>query len=742
MQSSTESATFQVTGMSCTACAANIENRISKINGVKKISVVFANNNMTVQYDPALISISDLQNEARSIGYDISLSQSGTDYTENQAAVKQRIIILKKKLFLSIAFTLPVFIISMAWHHGPQWLNYILLILTIPVMIYPGAEFFTAAFKQMRSRAPGMDSLIAIGTGAAFLFSVLNTLFPGILYGHGLQPYVYYETAAVIITFVLLGRYIEERARSGASAAVKKLIGLQPEIVTVIQDGNFIAVPLKSLKEGEIVLIRPGERIPADGEVIYGTTRIDESMISGEPMPVAKKNGAKVFAGTQNLQGIVHVKVTSAGSATLLAKIIRLVENAQASKPPIQLLVDRISLIFVPVVFAIAVITFVVWIFLGPEPPLLHAFVTAVSVLVIACPCALGLATPAAIVAGIGRGANLGILLRDIDSLEKASRINTLVLDKTGTLTMGKPSVTNVWVNSDHDAADIKNALFSLESMSDHPLAQAIVKSFSHEFNAALNVVAFTNLPGEGVTGIIEGKHYFAGNRNLIEKQRIAIPGHVSHLVDEWASMARSLVWFSNAYELLAVIEINDPIKPDAQHAINAIAQKGIEIMLLSGDAEAPVKSVAKKLAINSYRSGVLPHEKHLVVEQLQNSGKVVAFAGDGINDAAALAQADIGISMASGSDIAIESAGITLMNSNPLSIAEAISLSRKTIGIVRQNLFWAFIYNILAIPIAAGVMFPIAGFLLDPMIAGVAMVVSSVTVVTNSMRLRWHKTV
>ncbi|HSW66945.1 MAG TPA: heavy metal translocating P-type ATPase, partial [Bacteroidales bacterium] len=394
----------------------------------------------------------------------------------------------------------------------------------------------------------------------------------------------------------------------------------------------------------------------------------------------------------------------------------------------------------VPVVVVIAVITFVVWVIFGPEPALLHAFVTAVSVLVIACPCALGLATPAAIVAGVGRGANLGILLRDIDSLEKASKITTIVLDKTGTLTIGKPVVTNVWLNPHYDPDTIKTALFSLESMSDHPVAQAIVNYCEEKGVSLISAREITNLPGEGITGIIDGKRYYAGNKNLIEKLRIQITDDLNLMINEWLTMSRSLVWFSSDKELLAIIGINDPLKADAPHAIKALSKKGIELMLLSGDGEAPVKSVASQLGISSYIANVLPHEKHIVVEQLQKSGKVVAFAGDGINDAAALAQADVGISMASGSDIAIESAGITLMNNNPLSIADAISLSRKTIRIVRQNLFWAFIYNILAIPISAGVMFPIAGFLLDPMIAGVAMVISSVTVVTNSMRLRWYK--
>ncbi len=730
--------TLPVTGMSCAGCAANIEKRLKNQEGVKSASVNYSNNSAYINYDPEFTSPEKLKKEIQAIGYDLIIEEE----TEGEPGVKQqsRFRELRSKLIVAAILTLPVFAISMFWHHSPHWVNYILLALTTPVVVYSGSEFYRIAWKQASHRMANMDTLIALGTGAAFLFSIFSTFFPAVLTQQGFEAHVYYEAAAVIITFILAGRYLEERAKSKASAAIKKLMGLQPKTLTIMVNGSEKTVPLHAVNTGDIVILKPGEKVPVDGKVTKGETLIDESMISGEPLPVHKKKDDPVFAGTMNQQGTLQIEATKVGSDTVLAQIIAMVERAQASKPPVQKLVDKIAGIFVPIVIVLALLTFLVWFFFGPDPSLTYAFITTISILIIACPCALGLATPTALVAGIGKGAENGILIRDAKSLELAMKTQVLVIDKTGTLTEGKPSVEQSWYHDESKKEDINLLLSAIESLSTHPLASAIMDKVGRKGSKYFEPEEYENISGKGIRAVIQGKKMFAGSMALLEENNIKATDELLQLIVQWKEEGYSLVFFADDSKALAAFAITDAIKEDAAKAILSIREMGIEVALLTGDNESSASKVAAKTGITVYKAGIMPEEKNAYIRKLQDQGKTVAMAGDGINDAAALAQADIGLAMASGSDIAMESAGITLMNSDPMSIVKALTLSKSTVRVIKQNLFWAFFYNIIAIPVAAGVLYPFTGILLDPMIAGAAMALSSVMVVTNSLRLRKMK--
>lgn len=619
--------------------------------------------------------------------------------------------------------------------------EYISMILSAPVVFYFGRHFFVNAWKQAKFGKANMDTLVALSTGIAFIFSVFNTFYPEFWHARGLHAHVYYEAAAVVIAFISLGKLLEEKAKSNTSSAIKKLMGLQPKTVKAVVDGVEQELPIASVKVGYTIVVRPGEKIPVDGVVINGSSYVDESMISGEPVPVEKKAGEKVFAGTVNQKGSFQFEAQKVGGDTILAQIIKMVQEAQGSKAPVQKLVDKVAGIFVPVVIGIAIVTFITWMILGGDNAFTHALLTSVTVLVIACPCALGLATPTAIMVGVGKGAENNILIKDAESLELAHRVNAIILDKTGTITEGKPVVTDlVWNTDDSDNTLGKEVLYSIEAQSEHPLAEAVVAKLKGEGVANLQLHNFESLTGRGVKAQVDNRTYYVGNRKLIEESKISVSGKLSEFAARLQAEAKTVVFFADQEKALAVIAIADKIKATSSAAINTLQKKGIEVYMLTGDNEQTAGAVAKQVGLKHYKAEVLPSDKADFVKGLQKQGKVVAMVGDGINDSHALAQADVSIAMGKGSDIAMDVAKMTLITSDLQSIPKALNLSSKTVLGIRQNLFWAFIYNVIGIPLAAGVLYPVNGFLLDPMIAGAAMALSSVSVVGNSLRLRVAK--
>ncbi|HXL00121.1 MAG TPA: copper-translocating P-type ATPase, partial [Dysgonamonadaceae bacterium] len=589
-----------------------------------------------------------------------------------------------------------------------------------------------------KHRSANMDTLVALSTGISYFFSVFNTLFPQFWENRGLEAHVYFEASAVIIAFISLGKLLEERAKENTSDAIKKLMGLQPSTVTVIRDNMPVEISVSDILVGDSVLVKPGERIAVDGEVTKGTSFVDESMISGEPIPVEKKPGDKVFAGTLNRKGSFYFRAQKVGKDTLLAHIIKMVDEARGSKARVEALVDKIAAIFVPVVIGIALTSFIVWFVFGGENGSVHGILAMVTVLVIACPCALGLATPTAVMVAIGKGAEEGILIKDAESLELAKDIDVVVLDKTGTLTEGRPVVASMkWI------ADVeplwRNVLYSIEYKSGHPLAEAIVAELQDDCTF-LEEVEITHVSGQGVEGLYCGKKYYVGNETFILSKNVPVPTHLRSLIADEMDAARTVSLFADEEKVLCLITITDRLKPTSKEAVEQLHRMGIEVIIYTGDNEKAVAEVARQLNISSYKGNVQPEGKAELVKQLQQQGKVVAMVGDGINDSAALAQADVSIAMGRGSDIAMDVAKMTIISSDLTKIPKAIHLSKQTVEVIKQNLFWAFIYNIIGIPIAAGVLYPFTGFMLNPMIAGAAMALSSVSVVSNSLRLKSKK--
>lgn len=721
--------------MACAACAVSVQSMLQSQEGVISASVNYGNKTVRLEYDQEQVSLNSLKKLIQSIGYDLFLDEE--DRAEKLEQMENaRYRQLSRKLWIAVVFSVPVFVISMFFHHAFPYQNYLLLLLSLPVILYPGSEFYPTAYRQLRHGVFAMDSLVATGTGSAFLFSVFNTFFPNVLMSRGIEPSVYYESAVIIIAFILLGRFLEERAKKSASSSIRKLSGLQPKSIQVERDGESFELPTALVIPGDRVTIKAGDKIPVDGFILSGTSMVDESSITGEPLPVMKESGNNVFAGTVNKQGVLIVEAAKAGNETLLSAIIRMVDEAQSSKPPIQKLVDKIAQVFVPVVFVLALLTFSGWLLFGGS--LSHAVVATISVLIIACPCALGLATPTALIAGIGRGASEGILIRNASTLEIAERVNAILLDKTGTLTEGKPSVkTMEWIRPATD--EQKKVLFAIESLSNHPLAEAIrnylISGASISPGDALPTFsAFQEIAGYGIQAEWDQKKYLVGNSSFLKKAGIA------DVAPATIETGASVVYFASDQELIARISISDEIRPDSKAVIGDFIAQGIEVVMVSGDNESSARSIADQLGITKVFAQVLPDEKGLHVKELQEDGKTVAMIGDGINDAYALAQADIGIAMGNGTDVAIESAGIVLMRSELKNASKSIRLSRSVLKIIRQNLFWAFFYNLVAIPLAAGLLYPLTGHMLSPMIAGAAMAMSSVTVVTNSLRLRKMK--
>ena len=742
--------TFPVLGMSCASCSARVEKTLNHQSGVKKAVVNYASATATVEYDPTSCSSETLQQAVQAAGYDLLINQDGNTLEEAEEAHNKKFSALKFRTTWAIILSMPVVIIGMFFMDMPH-ANPIMWALSTPVVFWLGRGFFTSAWKQLQHGSANMDTLVAISTGTAYLFSLFNMLFPDFWLSRGIHPHVYFEAASVIIAFILLGRLLEEKAKGNTSTAIKKLMGLQPKTVTIIVDeGHAVphssferVIPIEQIRPGDIVLVKPGERIAVDGIVTEGSSYVDESMLSGEPVAVSKHKDAKVFAGTINQKGSFRFRAEKIGTDTLLAKIIHMVQDAQGSKAPVQQLVDKIAGIFVPTIIGIAVLAFIAWMLLDGTGGFTHGLLAFVTVVIIACPCALGLATPTAIMVGIGKGAERGILIKDAESLEIAKKIDTVVLDKTGTVTEGKPVVSKLIWNTQAmtpgTGATAGNALsdifYSLEKLSEHPLAEAVVNHLKE--SASIDIQDFESITGKGVKGRAQGRTYLAGNRKLLEENHIAIPPSLQEEATRLTSEAQTVIWFADEENVLAIAGITDRIKETSIRAVSELHAAGIEVHMLTGDNEATAREIARKAGIAHYQASVLPQDKAAFVSRLQAEGRKVAMVGDGINDSAALAQADLSIAMGRGSDIAMDVAQMTIISSDPSKIPDAIRLSARTVRTIRQNLFWAFIYNIIGIPIAAGVLYPLCGFLLNPMIAGAAMAMSSVCVVTNSLRLK-----
>jgi Cu2+-exporting ATPase len=728
---------FPVTGMSCAGCAVSVESILKDQTGVVSAAVNFATQTVQVDFDPDTISPQDLKQVVQSIGYDIVVEESAAAREELQDIRQQQYAVLRRRSIWAVVLAVPLAVLGMFFMHLP-YVGYIMWALATPLVGWLGRSFFVNAWKQARHGSANMDTLVALSTGVAYLFSVFNLLFPEFWRSRGLEAHVYFEAAGIVIAFILLGKLLEERAKAGTASAIKKLMGLQAKTVTIVHaNGHTMEIPVEQVQPGNLLLVKPGEKVPVDGTVQSGSSYVDESMLSGEPVPVAKLPGEPVLAGTVNQKGSFQFVAEKVGSDTLLAQIIHQVEAAQGSKAPVQKLVDRIAAIFVPVVIGIALLAFAGWWAFGGENGFTHGLLALVTVLVIACPCALGLATPTAIMVGVGKGAQQGILIKDAESLELAKRIQVVVLDKTGTITVGKPSV-EAWRWADGvEPANWINQLYSLEKNAGHPLAEAVVTDLEPQAKFVL-LGQVESLTGKGVQAEYRRQKIFAGNRSLMQENQLALPTELEKQANTWAAAAKTVIYFANDQQVLAIAAIVDPVKPDSAAAVQALQDMNIDVQLLTGDNLQTAAAVAGQVGITTFRAEVLPAEKEAYVQALQGQGKVIAMVGDGINDSQALARADVSIAMGKGADIAIDVAKMTLISSDLSKIPAAIRLSRQTVATIRQNLFWAFIYNLVGIPIAAGLLFPINGFLLNPVFAGAAMALSSVSVVANSLRLKW----
>ena len=706
---------FPVTGMSCAACAANVEKTLRKQPGVAEASVNYAASVASVEYDPLAVSPESLKRAVNDAGYDLLISEDANTADEVDAAQKQKYKSLKYRTVWAVSLSLPILLIGMFFPDIP-FADYVMWALATPVVFWLGRSFHINAWKQLKHKTANMDTLVATSTGIAYLFSVFNTVFPDFWLSKGIVPHVYFEASSVIIAFILFGRLLEERAKGNTSGAIRKLMGLQPKTVTIVDSGDktgYREVSISSVRAGDIIVVRPGERVAVDGTVTDGSSYVDESMLSGEPLPAAKKKASKVYAGTINGNGSFRFRADKVGENTVLAKIIAMVQNACGSKAPVQKLVDKVAAVFVPAIMSIALLSFILWMVFDPENGFTHGLLAMVTVLVIACPCALGLATPTAIMVGIGKGAEVTHLIF----------YETFSDDSPG---------------SELSRKKIRNIFYSIEKLSKHPLAEAVVR-FLNDADEA-EVRDFQSVTGAGVKGECEGVSYMAGNRKLLEDNGVSIPEYLKEKAAELADAAHSIIWFADSSKAVCIAAVTDRIKETSKMAVEALRKRGLDVWMLTGDNGQTAAAVAAQTGISHFKAGILPHEKAAFVEKLQSEGHKVAMAGDGINDSAALAQADLSIAMGGGSDIAMDVARMTIISSDLTKIPEALELSRQTVRTIRQNLFWAFIYNIIGVPIAAGALYPINGFLLNPMIAGAAMAFSSVSVVSNSLRLKGKK--
>jgi len=800
--------TFTVLDMSCAGCAMNVEKKVQSLPGVAHASVNFAAGTLLVEYDPEQISPSRIQAGVQSVGYRVIVPEDNSE--EQQADAKRsHYKQLRLKVIVAWVFAIPLMVVAMGLMHWRP-ANWIMLLLVLPIMCFSGRDFYIRAWKMLRKRSLNMDTLVSLSTLVAFLYSVFVTFYPGFFESRGIAAHVYYEAAGMILAFVLLGKLLEERAKNSTGSAIRGLMGLQPKTARVLVEGGSEAcptaagptmmptpagaisgatmmsspakaipltekeMPISMLQVGDRVVVRPGERIPVDGAVEDGLSYVDESMISGEPVAVEKHPGDNVLSGTINQHGSLTIKALQVGSGTVLAHIVRMVREAQGSKAPVQKLVDKVSAVFVPVVVVVSVISFILWMIIGGSNYFSLALLASVSVLVIACPCALGLATPTALMVGIGKAAQNHILIKDAYALENMGKVNCIVMDKTGTLTQGKPRVgTIIWTK---DPSETELSVFlSGEMKSEHPLADAVVQHLKEKGITPVGLDHFESIPGKGIQFSYAGQKYRAGNLNFV---RAAAPAAATSAAasaatsaatsaaaaatsaaasagisagsggplslesllqkaSDWQSEGKGVVYFGDQAGILAVAALKDPVKDTTPRALELLGKMKIQVHMLTGDSASTAASVASELGIEHVVSGVLPQEKEAYIQKLQAEGKFVAMVGDGINDSQALARADVSIAMGKGTDIAMDVAMVTLTTSDLMLLPKAIELSRRTVRIIRQNLFWAFVYNTLGIPIAAGVLFPVTGLLLNPMWASAAMAFSSISVVLNSLRLR-----
>ncbi len=741
-----ENQILKLRGMSCASCASNIEEAIRAVPGVEACSVNFGAEQAAVTYDPHQTNLTHIQAAVDDAGYraqplqdDVLAPEDDAERREREAENRQ---LTRKAVFslvvggilvigsLPMMTGLPIPFIPM-WLHNP-WFQ---LVLTTPVLFWAGNSFFINAWKALKRHSASMDTLVAVGTGTAFLYSLFPTVYPQWLIDQGLNPDVYFEAAAVIVALILLGRLLENRAKGQTSEAIRKLMGLQAKTARVIREGREYDIPIAEVVLGDVILVRPGEKIPVDGQIVDGASTLDEAMVTGESVPVQKTVGDEVIGATLNKTGSFKFRATRVGKDTFLAQIVKLVQQAQGSKAPIQKLADQVTSWFVPVVIAIAILTFIVW--YNVMGNVTMALITTVGVLIIACPCALGLATPTSIMVGTGKGAENGILIKGADSLELAHNIQAIVLDKTGTITQGKPTVTNyLTVNGTATELHLLKLAGSLERNSEHPLAEAVVNYAQSQGVTLANAQGFEAVAGSGVQGSVAGQRVQIGTHRWMNELGIA----TDRLQKQWEhteSLGRTVIWLAVDGQVEALLAIADAVKPSSAAAIATLQRMGLEVVMLTGDNRRTAEAIAREVGITRVFAEVRPDQKAAQVESLQREGKVVAMVGDGINDAPALAQADVGMAIGTGTDVAIAASDITLISGDLHGIVTAIQLSRATMANIRQNLFFAFIYNVAGIPIAAGILYPIFGWLLSPIIAGAAMAFSSVSVVTNALRLR-----
>ena len=723
-----EKEVIRIGGMTCTNCARTIERALKREEGIYSAHVNFATEKAVVEFNPDLVTASRLKQVIRDTGYEV-IEEEGIEEVEGEKRAREAEVTKEKYLFLfSLSLSIPILVISMFIGDFP-YKSLLLFILTTPVQFIAGYGFYKGAYGALKNRSADMNLLVALGTSAAYFYSTAATFFPDIV-GHE----VYFETAALLITFILLGRYLEAVAKGKTSEAVRKLLEIKPAFATVLRDGKEMTIPADEVMVGDVIRVRPGERIPADGVVIEGYSSVDESMITGEPIPVEKRVGEEVIGGTINKTGSFLFEAKRVGKDTTLSQIIRLVEEAQGSKAPIQRFADQVASYFVPAVVGISLVSFLVW-YLVAGMDFLFSLIISIAVLVIACPCALGLATPTAVMVGTGKGAENGILIKGGEVLERAHRIDTVVFDKTGTLTEGEPEVVDI-LGFDHDEREVLGLAVSAEIRSEHPLADAIIKHAKSEGVEIKEAERFEALPGMGVKAEIQEEEILLGNRRLMKEMGVDISGlegSISRLEEEGKTVM--IVAFKR--RATGLLALSDRLKASAGDAVLELKKRGIDIMMLTGDNERTAKAIGREVGIDRVIAEVLPQRKAEEVKKLQKEGRVVAFVGDGINDAPALVEADIGIAIGAGSDVALESADIILMRSDLRDVVASIELSRRTMRKIRENMFWALVYNSLGIPIAAGVLYPSMGLLLRPEIAAFAMAMSSVSVVSNSLLLK-----
>lgn len=729
-----ENRVYPVEGMQCAACAARIDRMLNKQEGVQSCAVNLAANTLSVTYDSGVITPERLAEVVDKMGFRLVINCDKDAESELAEKEKRQYREMKHKVLWSLVLSLPIMIISMAMIQLP-YANEIMALLATPVVVWFGRGFFVNAWKQMKQKTANMDTLVALSVGVSYIFSLFNMVFPDFWLSRGVTPHVYFEASSMIVSFILIGRMLESKAKGRASSAIRKLMGLAPKTAMLVAvDGTMKEVAIEMLKKDDVIAVRPGEKVPVDGVVLEGNSYVDESMLNGEPVPVLKEQGCEVFAGTINQKGSFRFRASKVGADTMLAMIVKMVQDAQGSKAPIQRIVDKIAGVFVPTIIAIALIAMISWIVLGGDNGVVRGILAFVTVVIIACPCALGLATPTAIMAGFGKGAEHGIMIKDAQSIEIARDIDVVVLDKTGTLTEGHPEVADVVPGENVDVLLVANALYSIESCSEHPLAEAVVRHFKECGASMLPVSDFESVIGGGVRGVIAGETYFIGNAKYVRSHGAKLEPFLETRANDLEQAANTVIWIASSERSLAMVAISDRVKLTSADAVSRLHDMGISLYMLTGDNRSTAEAVASQVGIRYYEAGMRPQDKAEFVKRLQDEGHKVAMVGDGINDSAALAQADVGVAMGQGSDIALDIAKMAIVGNDLVKVCDAIKLSKRIVRTIHQNLFWAFIYNMIGVPVAAGVLYPVCGFLLNPMIAGACMALSSVSVVTNSL--------